>query len=179
MCFFITLILKLSYNKWQKIAIDMRIRRCNMYIKYQKRKIEMKNKISDEFVKGSNPDIDIEMTRLAIDTAHKRIDESIKQYKDIGEVIDKSDVYLRIGITGGGCSGFRYDILTEAGCNEETCAVTSFDGVNVAVDFITYPYLEGAKIRFDANEIIPDAGNFSVVNPNWSDTCSCGESFSV
>lgn len=139
----------------------------------------MKDKKTDELVIGSNDEINITMTKLAVEMAHKRIDDSIKQYREIGEVIDKDDIYLRIGITGGGCSGFKYDILTDSGYNEDTCAVTIFDEIKVAVDFITYPYLEGAQIRFDSDGILPDAGSFSITNPNWSDTCSCGESFSV
>lgn len=58
---------------------------------------------------------------------------------------------------------------------EENDAVVDFDGVEVVVDPMSIPYLDGASIDFE--DSIQKQG-FTIDNPNASGSCACGDSFS-
>ena len=82
---------------------------------------------------------------------------------------------LRVGVKGGGCSGFSYtlgfdDHLSEV---DQTLEV---DGVRVVCDPKSFLYLNGTEIDFEDNLM---GRGFKFGNPNASKTCGCGESFSV
>lgn len=96
----------------------------------------------------------------------------------VAELIDEeenSDLKLRVFVTGGGCSGFQYG-FTFAEALQEGDALKTTDGVTLAIDPISYPYLDGAEI--DYREDIAGA-QFIIRNPNAQSTCSCGSSFSA
>jgi iron-sulfur cluster assembly accessory protein len=82
---------------------------------------------------------------------------------------------LRIGVVGGGCSGFSYSMQFEngAGMMDKT-----FDmgGLKVYVDATSVMYLNGCIV--DYVETLEGAG-FKFENPNVKSTCGCGSSFSV
>lgn len=82
---------------------------------------------------------------------------------------------LRIGVVGGGCSGFSYSMQFEnaAGMMDKTF---NFDGLKVFVDATSIMYLNGCKV--DYLETLEGAG-FKFDNPNVKSTCGCGSSFSV
>jgi len=82
---------------------------------------------------------------------------------------------LRVGVVGGGCSGFQYSMSFEnsAGLMDKTY---EFDGLKVFVDATSVMYLQGATV--DYVETIEGAG-FKFENPNVKTTCGCGSSFSV
>src|SRR3954470_1144052 len=82
---------------------------------------------------------------------------------------------LRIGVVGGGCSGFSYSMSFEnaAGLMDKSY---DFDGVKVFVDATSLMYLNGAIV--DYVESLEGAG-FKFENPNVKSTCGCGSSFSV
>jgi len=82
---------------------------------------------------------------------------------------------LRIGVVGGGCSGFSYNMSFEnqPGMMDK---VFSFDGLKVFVDATSVMYLEGCVV--DYVETLEAAG-FKFENPNVKSTCGCGSSFSV
>jgi iron-sulfur cluster assembly accessory protein len=81
---------------------------------------------------------------------------------------------LRIAVTGGGCSGFQYQLNFDA--EKEGDRVASFDDVRVLVDEISFPYIAG--ITLDFVEGLHGAG-FKFDNPRASRTCGCGSSFSA
>src|SRR5882757_2100523 len=81
---------------------------------------------------------------------------------------------LRIGVTGGGCSGFQYSLNFDA--EKEGDRVAEFDGVRVYVDEISLPYIAGTTP--DYVEGLHGAG-FRFDNPRASRTCGCGSSFSA
>ncbi len=85
------------------------------------------------------------------------------------------DLKLRVFVTGGGCSGFKYGFTFDAKVDEGDVAVAR-DGVTVLVDAMSFQYLDGSEIDFrdDAN-----GAQFIIRNPNASTTCGCGSSFSV
>lgn len=81
---------------------------------------------------------------------------------------------LRIRVSGGGCSGFQYELQfdnVKAGDR-----VFEQDGVKVLADPKSYIFLNGAEV--DYTDSLYGAG-FTLKNPNAKSTCGCGQSFSV
>jgi iron-sulfur cluster assembly accessory protein len=81
---------------------------------------------------------------------------------------------LRIGVTGGGCSGFQYSLNFDS--LKDGDRVTDFGGVLIYVDEIALPYIAGTTL--DYVEGLHGAG-FRFDNPRASRTCGCGSSFSA
>lgn len=81
---------------------------------------------------------------------------------------------LRIGVRGGGCSGFSYIM----GFDEKKENDTEYEisGVKVIIDKTHAIYLLGMEIDFE-NDL--NNRGFSFNNPNADDTCGCGTSFSA
>ncbi|MEM2096316.1 MAG: iron-sulfur cluster insertion protein ErpA [Candidatus Caldarchaeum sp.] len=89
---------------------------------------------------------------------------------------EKNDkLALRIYITGGGCSGYRYGMALDENVYDDDVVVEAY-GVRVVVDSFSAPFLEGSEI--DYVEDVMGSG-FSINNPNVASTCGCGHSFSV
>ncbi len=86
----------------------------------------------------------------------------------------RDDLRLRITVQPGGCSGLIYQLFFDEQL-EEADAVVNFGGVEVVVDQMSVPYLDGASIDFE--DTIQKQG-FTIDNPNASGTCACGDSFS-
>lgn len=82
---------------------------------------------------------------------------------------------LRVGVRGGGCSGFTYFLEFAESANKGDREVDSH-GVTLFVDPKSYLYLMGTEI--DYVDSLAGAG-FKFQNPNARRTCGCGESFSV
>ena len=82
---------------------------------------------------------------------------------------------LRVGVVGGGCSGFSYSMSFEnaSGLMDK---VFEMDGLKVYVDATSVMYLNGCIV--DYIETLEGAG-FKFENPNVKSTCGCGSSFSV
>jgi len=82
---------------------------------------------------------------------------------------------LRVGVVGGGCSGFSYSLQfdTSAGMMDK---VFDMDGLKVFVDATSIMYLNGCRV--DYVETLEGAG-FKFENPNVKSTCGCGSSFRV
>ena len=82
---------------------------------------------------------------------------------------------LRVGVVGGGCSGFSYSMQFENGAGMMD-KVFDMDGLKVYVDATSVMYLNGCIV--DYVESLEGAG-FKFENPNVKSTCGCGSSFSV
>ena len=82
---------------------------------------------------------------------------------------------LRVGVVGGGCSGFSYSMSFEnaSGLMDK---VFDMDGLKVYVDATSLTYLNGCTV--DYIETLEGAG-FKFDNPQVKSTCGCGSSFSV
>lgn len=80
---------------------------------------------------------------------------------------------LRIAVQPGGCSGLIYQLYFDERVLDGD-AVRDFDGVEVIVDKMSAPYLEGSTIDFE--DTIEKQG-FSIDNPNAAGSCACGDSF--
>ena len=91
-------------------------------------------------------------------------------------IAEEEDVsVLRVAIQGGGCSGFQYGLGFDVGAQEDDVRFT-LHGVEVVVDPLSAPYLQGAEI--DYVDSIQAAG-FAINNPNAVASCGCGHSFQV
>ena len=100
---------------------------------------------------------------------------AIAKVKEIMAQQDPIPAGLRVGVVGGGCSGFSYNMSFEnaAGMMDKTF---NFDGLKVFVDATSAMYLDGCVV--DYVETLEAAG-FKFENPNVKSTCGCGSSFSV
>ncbi|GAB5361888.1 hypothetical protein AAMO2058_000751600 [Amorphochlora amoebiformis] len=87
----------------------------------------------------------------------------------------EGDLYLRMGVKSGGCSGMSYVMeMIEPGAISEDDTVVAYDGFNCVIDPSSMLYLFGMTLDF-SNELI--GGGFKFFNPNAKDTCGCGSSF--
>ncbi|MCS5719714.1 iron-sulfur cluster assembly accessory protein [Herbiconiux sp. CPCC 205763] len=85
----------------------------------------------------------------------------------------RDDLRLRVAVQPGGCSGLIYQLYFDERMLDGD-GVVDFDGVEVIVDKMSVPYLEGATIDFE--DTIQKQG-FTIDNPNASGSCACGDSF--
>ena len=81
---------------------------------------------------------------------------------------------IRIGILGGGCSGYTYSMEFFKEEPVESDWVSTQFGLKVAVDEISSTLLDGTVIQFEEKLM---GGGFKFNNPNAKRTCGCGESF--
>ena len=82
---------------------------------------------------------------------------------------------LRLGVSGGGCSGLSYQIRFDSKPRERD-RVYEFEGVRVFVDPKSFIYLAGMILDWEESLI---KQGFNFVNPNSSKSCGCGSSFSA
>ncbi len=81
---------------------------------------------------------------------------------------------LRVGVRGGGCSGFQYQLAFDE--QREGDVVFTDHGLKLLVDSQSLAYVDGSQIEYV--ESLQGAG-FQVVNPNVVAACGCGSSFRV
>jgi len=101
-------------------------------------------------------------------------ESAVRMVRRIMEKENRPDATLRLGVKGGGCSGFSYHMEFED-AKRDTDLTYDFHGLPVVVDPRSLELLRG--IVLDYQEGI-NAG-FQWQNPNATKSCSCGESFSV
>jgi iron-sulfur cluster assembly protein len=109
------------------------------------------------------------------ETAAKEIRSIIDEQSKAGELKAEA-VKLRVGVKGGGCSGFTYllDLVEDdAGDSDEQL---ESHGLKILIDQKSALYLEGTEIDFK-DEVM--GRGFVFKNPNASSTCGCGSSFHV
>ena len=100
---------------------------------------------------------------------------AVAKVKEIMSQQDPVPAGLRIGVVGGGCSGFSYSMSFE-NAQGVMDKVYTFDDLKVFVDATSAMYLNGCTV--DYVETLEAAG-FKFDNPNVKSTCGCGSSFSV
>ncbi|MGO4372259.1 HesB/IscA family protein [Paenibacillus sp. 2TAB19] len=100
-------------------------------------------------------------------------DTASDKIKEMLDAEGTPDMFLRIGVKEGGCSGFSYgmgfDDEHHDGDNE-----LELKGLKVVVDGDSVKYLHGLVIDFKESAM---GGGFTIENPNASATCGCGSSF--
>src|SRR5437667_6992396 len=105
------------------------------------------------------------------ETAASEIKKIIKE-----QGLPETDTKLRVGVKGGGCSGFSYMLdLTEEPKGDMDEEIDS-QGIKILVDNKSLLYLSGTEIDF-RDEVM--ASGFVFKNPNATSSCGCGSSFSA
>ena len=82
---------------------------------------------------------------------------------------------LRLGVRKTGCSGWAYEVTIASDYGDDD-QVFEDKGVKVVVDGASLPYLQGSRIDFTTNGL---NRTFQFDNPNATDECGCGESFTI
>ena len=100
-------------------------------------------------------------------------DKAAEKVKEILTAENKAGFGLRIGIKGGGCSGFSYTLNFDKP-NIEIDQVFEEKGVQIIVDSKSFVYLSGTRLDFV--DTLGGSG-FTFDNPNATKTCGCGSSF--
>lgn len=83
---------------------------------------------------------------------------------------------LRVGVKGGGCSGFSY-VLKLEDAQRQSDITWEQEGIRIFVDGKSAEILQGLVIDFNLTNLI--GGGFLFDNPNASKTCGCGSSFDL
>ncbi len=99
--------------------------------------------------------------------------EKVREFLD-SQTTDTSLAGLRVGVRGGGCSGFQYHLAFDN--QRDGDAVFEDHGLRILVDNQSLPYVDGSNI--DYVDSLQGAG-FQVNNPNVVAACGCGSSFRV
>ena len=99
--------------------------------------------------------------------------EKVKEFLD-AQSADVQTSGLRVGVRGGGCSGFQYALAFDT--QREGDEVFEDHGLRILVDGPSLPYVKGAIV--DYVDTLQGAG-FKVDNPNVIAACGCGSSFRV
>lgn len=99
--------------------------------------------------------------------------------KEVRRIVEEQNLpdgtALRVGVKGGGCSGFSYTLGFDDQVGEID-QVFEINGIRVVCDPKSFLYLNGTEVDFE--ESLMGRG-FKFGNPNAAKSCGCGESFSV
>jgi iron-sulfur cluster assembly protein len=107
--------------------------------------------------------------------AATEVKRAIADYQSGGDA-PEGQLYLRLRVQGGGCSGFQNKLDLDPTYNEKIDHLFDVQGIQVVIDKRSMLYLEGATVDF--HEDLNKRG-FSITNPNAKGTCGCGSSYSM
>lgn len=116
------------------------------------------------------------VTELADDEVASEIFMTEEAQVKVSEILSESDEgsFLRVGVQGGGCSGFQYffGIMNDL---EDHDIVKEMGNAKVVVDDVSMEYMKGATIGYTQQW---QGAYFTVDNPLAKSSCGCGSSFS-
>ena len=99
--------------------------------------------------------------------------EKVREFLE-SQGLEAAAAGLRVGVRGGGCSGFQYQLAFDE--QRDGDVIFDHDGLRLLVDNQSLPYVDGSQI--DYVDSLQGAG-FQVNNPNVVAACGCGSSFRV
>ena len=105
----------------------------------------------------------------------KVTDFAKKKAVELMEEENKSGYFIRVGVTGGGCSGLMYQLKFDNQINADDKEFED-NGIKIVVDKKSVLYLVGTLLDFSGGL---NGKGFIFTNPNAARTCGCGESFSL
>ena len=111
-------------------------------------------------------------------TIERRVVLTENAAKRIAELKVQENVptaYLRLAVSGGGCSGFQYG-FTFDDQRQEDDTLFEREGVGLVIDTTSLELVDGAEIDFVEDLM---GASFQVRNPNASSSCGCGKSFAM
>jgi iron-sulfur cluster assembly accessory protein len=117
------------------------------------------------------------MTETAVETAAHGVgltEAATDKVRSLMSQEGRDDLRLRLAVQPGGCSGLIYQLYFDERILDGDVSVDFGDGVQVVVDKMSVPYLDGASIDFE--DTIQKQG-FTIDNPNAEGSCACGDSF--
>lgn len=114
-------------------------------------------------------------TDLGMDNFIVLTDKAVEMVKDAMQREGLAGYGIRVGVQGGGCSGFQYSMDFEEKAKDGDVTLEQ-SGIKLYVDSMSSMYLQGVTI--DYVQGLQGAG-FKFVNPNAKNTCGCGSSFST
>ncbi|MDA8777111.1 iron-sulfur cluster insertion protein ErpA [Pontimonas sp.] len=101
-------------------------------------------------------------------------EQAATKVRNLLEQEGRDDLRLRVAVQPGGCSGLIYQLFFDERLMEDDLT-RDFSGVELVVDKMSSPYLDGATVDFE--DTIQKQG-FTIDNPNAQGSCACGDSFS-
>ncbi len=104
----------------------------------------------------------VKLTESAVKEVQRRLEQS------------EASTGLRLGVKGGGCSGLSY--IIDFGNKKDGDKVFDNYGFNIYIDPKSSLYLKDTELDYQGGFM---GSGFKFVNPNVSNSCGCGESFSV
>jgi iron-sulfur cluster insertion protein len=111
-------------------------------------------------------------------TIERRVVLTENAAKRIAELKVQENVptaYLRLAVSGGGCSGFQYGFSFDDQRQVDD-ALFEREGVGLVIDTSSLELVDGAEIDFVEDLM---GASFQVRNPNASSSCGCGKSFAI
>ncbi len=105
----------------------------------------------------------------------KITDNAINKVSDLLAEENNPNIFLRIFVQGGGCSGFQYGFTFDEEISEDDTKI-ELNNVRFLIDAMSYQYLVGAEIDYKEDLM---SSQFVINNPKAVSTCGCGSSFSI
>ncbi len=99
-----------------------------------------------------------------------------QEVKRLMQQEQKPNLGLRIGVKGGGCSGFSYVLGLEEATPKQYDSMFEQEGIKILVDAKSHLYLDGTTVDFKSSLM---GGGFEFQNPLAKKSCGCGSSFSA
>jgi iron-sulfur cluster assembly accessory protein len=110
---------------------------------------------------------------LGMDNFVTLTEKAVEMVKDAMQREGLTGHGIRIGVMGGGCSGFQYSMDFETAAKDGDVTLEQ-DGIRLFVDAMSSMYLQGVTVDYVVG--LQGAG-FKFNNPNAKSTCGCGSSF--
>lgn len=101
--------------------------------------------------------------------------EAAEKLRELMNEQEGRQMYLRIGVQGGGCSGLKYTMYFDDELRDGD-AIVEQHGIQVAVDPKSLTFIDGSELHFTSGL---DGQGFHFQNPKATRSCGCGSSFSV
>ena len=114
-------------------------------------------------------------TQVSGDRAISISESAARRITALKQQEEAEAAFLRIAVSGGGCSGFQYGLSFDEQRNPDDF-VFERDGVQVVVDDVSLDLLNGAELDFVEDLM---GASFQIKNPNAASSCGCGNSFSI
>ena len=105
----------------------------------------------------------------------KLSDNAANRIKEILSGVESNSIGVRVAVKSGGCAGYSYDMdyIKEVNPSDE---IVEHDGIKVFIDQAAIMFLLGSTMDFKKEKF---KSGFTFINPNETERCGCGESFSV
>ena len=125
-------------------------------------------------LEATNSALNIEASQI-IEPAVTITDTAAKQIHRVFAKDGRPGVFLRIGVKGGGCSGFSYVMKPDTEFDEFDRTWRHSDDLRIVIDHKSMQYLAGTTLDYSIKNLLE--GGFQFSNPNAAKSCGCGTSF--